>query len=162
MDNSKAIEIKLLAKGDEKAALTFCSEIYSEMGWPLATLGSSIAELFSEPGDIFVTINQGEEIIGTAGLLRLSEEDALVKRFYLAKHLRGSGLASSLFAYLVDKARVMGYATLVLDVPSTNERAIRFYEKQGMEEFFSVSPHPRWEGSSIERQKTDRYFRLRL
>lgn len=156
------IEIKLLAKEDDRDAVEFCREIYSEMGWPEDGLGSSIEEIFSESGDAVVTVKQSGEIIGTGGFLRLSKEHALLKRFYLAKRVRGGGLASPLFVDLVDRARTMGYSMLLLDVPSTNKRAIRFYEKAGMEEFFDVSPHPRWAGSSPERQKTDRYFRLRL
>lgn len=161
-DDMNPIEIKLLTKEDDRDAVEFCREIYSEMGWPEDGLGSSIEEIFSEPGDAFVTLKQSGEIIGTGGFLRLSQEHALLKRFYLAKRVRGSGLAAPLFVDLVDRARAMGYSMLLLDVPSTNKRAIRFYEKESMEEFFAVSPHPRWEGSSPERQKTDRYFRLKL
>ncbi|PIR83549.1 hypothetical protein COU18_02595 [Candidatus Kaiserbacteria bacterium CG10_big_fil_rev_8_21_14_0_10_51_14] len=162
MDGMKPVEIKPLTAEDDRDAVGFCREIYSEMGWPEDGLGSSIAEIFSEFGDAFVTVKQNGRIIGTAGLLRLSKEQALLKRFYLAKRVRGSGLATRLFADLVERARAMGYSALLLDVSSTNGRAIRFYKKEGMEEFFSISPHPRWAGSSPERQKTDRYFRLKL
>ncbi len=156
------IEIQSLVAEVDREAVEFCREIYSEMGWPEHALGSSVAALFSEPGDAFVTIKQAGKIIGTGGFLRLSKEEAVLKRFYLAKHVRGSDLAPRLFADLVDRARVIGYSVLLVDVSSTNVRAIRFYEKEGMKEFFGVSPHPRWEGSSPERQKTDRYFRLKL
>jgi len=162
MNDMNTIEIQLLIPEDDQDAVEFCRKIYSEMGFPEDTLGSSVAAIFSEPGDAFVTVKQDERIIGTGGFLRLSKGDALLKRFYLAKRMRGSGLAPRLFSDLVDKARAFGYSTLLLDVPSTNKRAIRFYEKEGMQEFFAVSPHPRWEGSSPERQKTDRYFRLKL
>lgn len=157
-----SIEIKLLTKEDDGDAVEFCRGIYSEMSWPEDGLGSSIEKIFSEPGDAFVTVKQNGEIIGTGGLLRLSEENAVLKRFYLKKQVRGGNLAPRLFADLIDKARAMGYSTLFADVSSTNERMIRFCEKAGMKEFFAVSPHPRWEGSSPERQKTDRYFRLGL
>ena len=156
------VEIQSLIPEDDHDAVEFCREIYAEMGWPEDGLGSTIAEIFSEPGDSFVTVKQNGEIIGTAGLLRLSKEEALLKRFYLAKRVRGRDLAPRLFADVINKAQAMGYSMLVLDVQSTNERAIQFYEKVGMEEFFSISPHPRWAGSSPERQKTDRYFRLKL
>lgn len=162
MDNLESFEIKPLAPGDDDAALEFCREVFVEMGWPQDKMGTNIAELFNEPDDIFITIKHGEEIVGTGGLLRLSKENVLLKRMYLAKRLRGSGLGTKLFAYLVEKAREIGHTMLVLDVSRTNTRATRFYEKQGMEEFFLNTPHPRWEGSSYERQKTDRYFRLRL
>lgn len=156
------IEIQPLNPEDDRDAREFCREIYSEMGWPENGLGSSVAEIFSEFGDAFLTVKQNGEIIGTAGILRLSKEETLLKRFYLAKRVRGSGLAPRLFADIVEKARAMGYSMIILDVQSVNKRAIRFYEKEGMEEFFDVSPHPRWEGSSPERQKTDRYFHLKL
>ncbi len=156
------MEINLLTPEDDKEAVEFCRTIYLEMGFPLHTLPPTIAQLFNETGDVFATAKQDGEIIGTAGFLRLSHEDALIKRFYLSKQVRGSGLASEMFTFLVKKARSMGYSTLLLDVQKTNKRAIRFYEKEGMKEFSIVSPRPRWEGSSLERQKTDRYFHLVL
>ena len=158
----ESIEIHPLFAKDDQYAFAFCREIYFEMGFPEDTLGSSVKEMFSKRGDVFVVMKQSGEIIGTGGFLQLSKEDVLLKRFYLAKRLRGSGLASRLFSDLVERARVMGYSILLVDVSSTNRRAIRFYQKEGMKELFVISPHPRWEGSLLERQKTDRYFSFNL
>jgi hypothetical protein len=65
-----------------------------------------------------------------------------------------------LFDALFDRARQMGYKTIVLDVNRESARAIHFYQKQGMESF-TPTPHPRWLESAPEEHQYARYFRKR-
>ena len=60
-----------------------------------------------------------------------------------------------------ERARGLGYTTIVLDVNRGSARAIRFYEKQGMEEFIPA-PHPRWLESAPDELQYARYFRKRV
>jgi len=154
-------EFEVLTAEDDNKAVEFCRKIYAEMGWTEETLGTSILDAFSEPGDVFVVVKQDGEIIGTYGLQRLSDTETVLKKFYLAKNARGSGIAARMFEDALKRARELGYTTLVLDVSTNNERAVSFYQKMNMEEFV-VIPHPRWWESSPEGQKTHRYFRMRL
>ena len=80
---------------------------------------------------------------------RALTDDALMTRFFVASSHRGSGLAARLFDALFERAHALGYTTIVLDVNRESARAIRFYEKQGMEEFIPA-PHPRWLESAPE------------
>ena len=96
-----------------------------------------------------------------AALKELSRDDALMTRLFVASSHRGSGLAARLFDALFERAHALGYTTIVLDVNRESARAIRFYEKQGMEEFIPV-PHPRWLESAPEELQYARYFRKRV
>ena len=82
-------------------------------------------------------------------------------RLFVASSHRGSELAARLFDVLFKRARALGYATVVLDVNRESARAIRFYQKQGMEEFIPT-PHPRWLESAPEERQYARYFRKRV
>lgn len=161
MDSTESITFEVLTPKDEQRVHDLCRDIYLEMGWPIELLEPTIGDSFNQSGDVFIVIKQKGEIIGCGGLQRLSEREVLMKKFYLIEQVRGSGLALKLFNELVSRARAFGYSSLVLDVSSNNLRAIHFYQKQNMEEF-AVSPHPRWEESSVEKQKIHRYFRMKL
>jgi len=54
-----------------------------------------------------------------------------VYHYYLAPHARGRGLAAQLDAYAASRLIRSGYAECRLSVAETNQRAIRFYAKQG-------------------------------
>ena len=101
------------------------------------------------------------ELLGCGALKELSPDDALLTRFFVASSHRGSGLATKLFDALFERARALGYTTVVLDVNREGARAIRFYKKQGMEEFIPT-PHSRWLDSAPEELRYARYFRTKV
>jgi GNAT superfamily N-acetyltransferase len=158
---SPQITIADFAPADEAGVHDLCLAIFAEFGWPLEFLDASVAAGFDQPRDRFLAIKQGEEIVGCAGLKELSVDEALLTRFFVTAALRGTGLADRLFAEVVGRARALGYAWIVLDVNRESTRAIRFYEKQGLERFLPA-PHPRWLESAPEEHHYAEYFRLRL
>lgn len=157
----KNVVFDVLADKDDKPTTEFCRQIWQEMGWPEEHLGPSILKDFQESGDVFLILKQEGEVVACGGLQKLSSEEVLMKRFYVAQPLRGSDVAPQLFTELVNRARDTGYSWLLLDVAVDNIRAIRFYQKHGVKEF-AVTPHPRWYQSSPEAQKEYRFFRLKL
>jgi GNAT superfamily N-acetyltransferase len=146
------------ASTDEEAALAFCHQIFHEEGWPTEFLDPTITAGFDRPRDLFLLAKLHGVIIGCGALKELSADDALMTRLFVASSHRGSGLAARLFDALFERARTLGYTTVVLDVNRESARAIRFYEKQGMEEFIPA-PHPRWLESTPEELQYARYFR---
>jgi ribosomal protein S18 acetylase RimI-like enzyme len=157
----QSIIITDFAPADEAAALAFCWQIFQEEGWPTEFMDPTIAAGFDHPRDCFLLAKRQGAIIGCGALKELSPDDALMTRLFVAASHRGSGLAASLFDALFERARALGYTTIVLDVNRESVRAIRFYEKQGMEEFIPV-PHPRWLESAPEELQYARYFRKRV
>ncbi len=146
---------------DEAATMAFCRQIFGEEGWPLVFMDPTIGNDFDAPRDIFLLAKQDGVIIGCGALKELSADDALLTRFFVASSHRGIGLANTIFDELFARAKALGYAAIVLDVNRESARAIRFYEKQGMEEFVP-NPHPRWLESAPEERQYARYFRKRV
>ena len=146
------------ALADEAAALAFCRQIFHEEGWPTDFMDPTIAAGFDRPRDLFLLAKLRGAIIGCGALKELSTDDALLTRLFVASSHRGSGLAERLFDALFERARELGYTTILLDVNRESARAIRFYQKQGMEEFIP-SPHPGWLESAPEERQYARYFR---
>ena len=158
---AQSITIADFALADEAAALAFCRQIFHEEGWPTEFMDPAITAGFDRPRDLFLLAKLHGVIIGCGALKELSGNEALMTRLFVASSHRGSGLAARLFDALFERARVLGYTTIVLDVNRESARAIRFYEKQGMDEFIPV-PHPRWLESAPEELQYARYFRKRV
>jgi len=157
----QSIAITDFSADDEEAALTFCRQIFDEEGWPTEFMDATIAAGFDRPRDVFLLAKLQGVIVGCGALKELSADEALMTRLFVASSRRGSGLAKRLFEALFERAQALGYATIVLDVNRESARAIRFYEKQGMEEFVPA-PHPRWLESAPKERQYARYFQKRV
>ena len=157
----QSIAITEFGPGDEEAALAFCRQIFHEEGWPTEFLDPTITAGFDRPRDLFLLAKRHGVIVGCGALKELSRDEALMTRLFVASSHRGSGLAARLFDALFERAHALGYAMIVLDVNRESARAIRFYEKQGMEEFIPA-PHPRWLESAPEELQYALYFRKRV
>jgi GNAT superfamily N-acetyltransferase len=155
------IAITDFTPADEAVTLAFCRQIFDEEGWPAEFMDPTIAAGFGRPRDLFLLATLHGVIIGCGALKELSRDDALLTRLFVASSHRGSGLAARLFDALFERAHVLGYTSVVLDVNRESTRAIRFYEKQSMEEFIPA-PHPRWLESAPEELQYARYFRKRV
>ena len=157
----RSIAITDFAPADEEATIAFCRQIFHEEGWPTEFLDPAVAADFDRPRDLFLLAKLHGAIVGCGALKELSPDEALLTRFFIASSHRGSGLAVRLFDTLFARARALGYTTVMLDVNRESARAIRFYQKQGMEEFIPA-PHPRWLESAPEELQYARYFRKKV
>jgi len=63
--------------------------------------------------------------------LTIDADDIELRRIYTLPAAYGSGLGQALMARAVDDARAMGRTRLLLGVYGGNDRARRFYERQG-------------------------------
>jgi ribosomal protein S18 acetylase RimI-like enzyme len=160
-ENEASIAITDFAPTDEAATLAFCRQIFAEEGWPLEFMDPTIGDDFTRARDVVLLAKKGDLIVGCAALKELSADEALMTRFFVATSHRGAGLAQTLFDALFARARKLGYTWIVLDVNRESARAIRFYEKQGMERF-TPEPHPRWLESAPEELQYAHYFRKRV
>ena len=94
----------------------------------------------SEPGpaptadDItvfFVAYTAGGEAVGCGGLRELDATHAEIKRMFVPRDHRGSGVSTALLARLEQYARDQGYDRLVLETGDRQPDAMRFYEREG-------------------------------
>src|SRR5438045_4063696 len=69
-------------------------------------------------------IKENENVVGTAGVILFNNSEGLIKRFYLHKNLRGTGLAAQLLDKLIEKAKSLGVKKLLLDVTKNNLRFV--------------------------------------
>lgn len=106
-----------------------------------ATYGKSLQRTELESADTeYVLAEIGAELVGFA-LLREGPQPAYVpgmhaveiRRFYVSRAMHGRGVAAKLMSATREAARKRGADALWLGVWAENRRAIRFYEKQGLE-----------------------------
>jgi GNAT superfamily N-acetyltransferase len=67
------------------------------------------------PAGRWLIAYRGGQPVGCAALKRLNDDDAEIKRVYVAPEVRGSGVARVLIAELEAIARSAGYATVRMD-----------------------------------------------
>lgn len=143
---------------DSQSVAAFFREIFDEWGWK-----ERPSDHMDEPHMLFHLPNKGALllvkengiVIGTAGIILLNKSDALMKRFYIRKAHRGSGIAHRLLDELTTKTKSLGAKRIILDVSKNNHRAIRFYEKTGFLPTV-VAPQEGWPESHMP--KTHFYF----
>ena len=144
------MEIVAFTPQDQAATASFMRTIYEEMGWkefPEDGL-DNLKQFFHLPDDGFLLlVKDKNKIIGTGGAVKLSENDILLKRFYIDQKNRGSGIGKELLDEIVQKSKPFHCSRMVLDVSKNNLRAIRFYEKNGFKQYHQA-PIEGWPESS--------------
>lgn len=156
------MEIVPFSSQDQSATAAFMRVIYEEMGWPDQPEDKldDLSNFFHLPHDgALLLIKKEDKVVGTGGFVRLTEKDLLLKRFYIAETLRGSGIAQELWSRLLEHMKSFGATRVVLDVRKTNTRAIRFYEKNGFVQY-EQEPIKGWEESNYPERQSFYYLEL--
>ncbi len=133
------IEIKNLSNSYIEATKEFINSIlYGEFGFkPNKELDDDIFNLedsYRPPNGTFLLILKDKEIIGTAGLRKLSEESAELKRMFIKEEYRGQGLGATLLRKLIDFAKKQNYKKIFLDSDRSLKAAKTLYTKFGFVE----------------------------
>lgn len=143
---------------DSSHVATLFRDIFRENGWserPSDHMDEPHL-LFHLPNDgLLLLVKENEKVIGTVGLIFLSKIEGHIKRFYLYKHYRGTGVAQKLLGELEKNAKKLGLKKLILDVSKSNARAVRFYEKSG---FIKTEVTPRDDWIESNEPETHYYF----
>ncbi len=138
------MKIENYQPSQQKSLADFWRAIYTEMGWNVTIDGiDDPQEFFHFPDGFLLTANKDNAVVGCSGVKPSSKEVGIIKRFYLAPELRGTGMSAQLLEATVNEAVNRGFTKLVLDVYYKNLRAIRFYEKHGFTKFDPV-PVDEW------------------
>ncbi|MCB4457541.1 GNAT family N-acetyltransferase [Leisingera sp. McT4-56] len=72
--------------------------------------------------------------VGCIALRRLDDQSCEVKRLFVLPEMRGHRIGEALIATLIEKARSLGYARIVLDVGDYQKPARALYAKSGFKE----------------------------
>jgi len=113
----------------------FTDRCFAELGKKFEPEGrhsfyNDIAGVF----DVFYCALDGDKVIGTVALKRISDDTAELKALYLDKDYRGQGLGSQLTKTVIDEAKKLGYKSIVLDSMKQYRDARRLYEKYGFKD----------------------------
>lgn len=135
------IKISKIENRDQKEAYQFCQSIFMELSWNgRFNYGlKNLKEFFSNPGEVFFLAKEGKKIIACAGLKKLSDTEALLKRFYVAEDFRGKGLADLMLEKVKKFAKGKKYKNIVLDAYHNNPRAKKFFQRHS---FLLYDPPP--------------------
>lgn len=87
--------------------------------------------VFQVAGGCFLVARRGEEILGCVGLVPERAGTAEVKRLWVARAARGTGLGTRLMAAVEQQARDAGFTRLVLDTNGVLVEAVAFYHRAG-------------------------------
>ena len=72
--------------------------------------------------------------VGCIALRRLDDQSCEVKRLFVLPEMRGHRVGETLITTLIEKARSLGYAQIVLDVGDYQKPARALYAKSGFKE----------------------------
>ena len=97
-------------------------------------LNSSQEEFLEEGNKLWLAIEEGE-IIATMGILKIDDKNALLKRVYAKQEYRGQGISQKMLSQCIEYAILNLYQYIHLETYQRLERAIKFYQKNGFEEY---------------------------
>ena len=92
-------------------------------------------------GRLYLAYCDGEPV-GCIGLRKIDEQNCEMKRLYVRPQFRGKHIGARLVEKIIEDAKEIGYAHLLLDTLPFLERAIRMYKKYGFYEIESYNDSP--------------------
>lgn len=87
---------------------------------------------YVKSGGVFqVVVAADDEIVGTAGLMPLSDRRAELRKMYVKPAFRGRGLGKRLLENMLDAARRRGFDQIWLETNAVLREAIALYRRYG-------------------------------
>lgn len=81
-------------------------------------------------GESWIALNEKNEIVGTIALLKHSDDNVELKKFYVRKDYRGQGVSKALYEKAMDMCKESGFKRIFLGTYERLETAIQFYIKR--------------------------------
>lgn len=155
------VKIKKFKVSDNEKVAEFFRGIFNEMGWSeyISDSINNPQEYFRHHNGTLLIAKEDEKIVGTSGIIPLSDGNAVLKRFYVGKDYRGKGFAKNLLNKSIEIAKEKKFKSMFLDVTKENTRAIKFYEKNN---FIAFTPevYSEWYESGLP--KSFIYYKINL
>ena len=121
-------DIRVLTAADLPALERMEVELFGAAAWSPESLAAEIVG----PGRWYVGAVVAGELVGYAGLW-FDGYDAQVMTIGTDERFQGRGLGRRMLENLVDRARTLGAAVVLLEVRVDNDPAIHLYESAGFE-----------------------------
>lgn len=126
--------IKEFESAYNKQVNDFVIEIYvGEYGYEehRANLEKHDNEMYEKSGgNLWIAIDENNEILGTIAIFKHSEEEMELKRFYVRKDCRGTGLSKELYQKAIETCEKQSIKRISLGTFENFEKAIHFYTKR--------------------------------
>jgi ribosomal protein S18 acetylase RimI-like enzyme len=102
----------------------------------------TIRDQYHKPQGALLLTYVSEELAGCAGIRKLNNETAELKRMYVRPEYRGYKLGKELLTCALKTARELGYRSIRLDTLSTMTKAQKLYESFGFQTIAAYYPNP--------------------
>jgi putative acetyltransferase len=138
----RRFEIREVKKRDNVYLARIIHDVMSEfqLSGPGTSLSDdevgAIYESYRGPRALFYVVEDGEQLVGGAGIAQLEggdPETCELKKMYLLPEVRGTGVGRVLLDRCLDAARDAGYHTCYLETIREMSRARALYEQYGFE-----------------------------
>lgn len=96
-------------------------------------LNNIIESYINNGGNFWVAVDKGE-VVGTIGLMRISNEWSVLKKFFVSANYRAKKVGLALYDRLLAFAKDKGYRHIILDTPSVATKSHSFYERAGFKQ----------------------------
>ena len=121
---------------DAPGVIDLIGRVFVEYGW-IWEPATEVPDLlrwtphYEPPHGAFFVVREGERIVGSVGVDRVSDGTAELHRLYLDAEMRGRGLGEALVNTILDWCRTHGVARLVLWSDTRFTHAHRLYLRTG-------------------------------
>lgn len=111
-----------------------------------------ISVQYNKPYGALILIKHNEQFIGCAGIRKLNNGIAELKRMFIGPAERGTGLGKELMLYVLKKARELGYIYIRLDTMKSMKAAINIYKECGFHEIEAYCYNPSEDAVYMEKK----------
>lgn len=140
-----SLRLRAATRADSEPARELISQVLAEYGLQLSSDGSDsdlddLVASYADAGGCFdLLVDDEDRLVGTVGLLPLSETQLELRKMYLHPAARGQGHGRRLLEHALNWARQHGYRELCLETASALTEAIALYRAYGFERY--TPPH---------------------
>ncbi|MCF6269997.1 MAG: GNAT family N-acetyltransferase [Melioribacteraceae bacterium] len=127
-------------KGDESDIFTLLKIALQEYGLSVDPKGTDadIKDIYASyilPGGAFKVLEDNGKIVGSYGLLKISNTTCELRKMYLYPEYKGKGLGKKMMDDLFLTVTSLGFTKIVLETNSSLKEAINLYKKYGFTEY---------------------------
>jgi ribosomal-protein-alanine N-acetyltransferase len=125
-----AVTLRPMRWWDVDGVMDLERDLFGDESWTIAMFWSELAEPESR---FYVVAQEGDEIIGYAGLCAYPEE-SFVQTIAVRRDRQGDGIGARMLSALIDEAHRRDEPMVGLEVRADNEVAQRLYARFGFEQ----------------------------
>ncbi len=132
-------KIRKFNKGEEETVINIVEETLLSYGL-LIDLEKTDVDLldiekyYFKNNGWFAVIEFDGNIVGSYGLFRIDDSSCELRKMYLQQGFQGKGIGHLMMNNAIEKAKELGYSSVMLETNRLLDRAIKLYEKYGFKQ----------------------------